>query len=198
MTDSAKQFDLNHYMPCQLATVSHAIMRSVASVLEDRFGISTPEWKVLAIIAEKPGLSAVTVARLAEMDTVAVSRAVTKLLDRDLVDRELDSEDRRRSVLNLSQDGAALYAQVVPIAQELETNLLNDFSEEERRILEKAIRILRARTKDFTDSVTTAPSRLDLNRQATQRPANSDRFRPHSRPGPLVEHRFNGTTNGYS
>ncbi len=197
MTDSAKQFDLNHYLPCQLATVSHTILRSVATVLEDRFGISMPEWKVLAIIAEKPGLSAVTVARLAEMDTVAVSRAVTKLLDRGLIDRELDSEDRRRSVLNLSEAGAGLYEQVVPIAQELETNLLSEFSEEEQRVLEKAIRILRAKSKDFTDSVVSTPARLGLNRHTAHRPANSDRFRPQ-RPGPLVEHRLNGTTNNYS
>lgn len=192
MTDSVTKFDLNNYIPCQLATVSHAIMRSVASVLEDRFGISTPEWKVLAIIAEKPGLSAVTVAQLAEMDTVAVSRAVTKLLDRGLIDRELDSEDRRRSVLNLSVEGADLYEQVIPIAGELEAKLLSDFSDEEKRILEKAIRVLRSKSKDFADAYTSTPSRTGLQNRLANGTANADRYRPQ-RPGPLVGHRLNGT-----
>jgi DNA-binding MarR family transcriptional regulator len=185
MTDSAKPFDLNTYVPCQLATVSHAIMRSVAGILEDRFGISVPEWKVLAIIADRPGLSAVTVARLAEMDTVAVSRAVTKLLDRGLIDRELDSEDRRRSVLNLSADGAALYDAVVPIASDVEARLLAEFSDDEKRVLEKAMRMLRAKSREFADSLTPPPARLSLRERLTQPAAQADRFRPQ-RPGPLV------------
>ncbi|MDX1499578.1 MAG: MarR family transcriptional regulator [Woeseiaceae bacterium] len=193
MSDSVKQFDLNQYLPCQLATVSHTIMRSIASILEDRFGITTPEWKVLAIIAEKPGLSAVSVARLAEMDTVAVSRAVTKLLDRGLIDRELDSEDRRRSVLNLSADGADLYQQVIPVAEELEASLIGDFADEERRVLEKAIRVLRTKSKELADGLTSTPARLGLETRMARTSANSDRYRPQ-RPGPLVGHRLNGTT----
>ncbi len=195
MTDQSKQFDLNQYLPCQLATVSHAIMRSVAGVLEDRFGISTPEWKVLAIIAEKPGLSAVSVARLAEMDTVAVSRAVTKLLDRGLIDRELDSEDRRRSVLNLSVDGLSLYEQVVPIASELETRLLEEFSEDERRILDKAIRVLRARSREFADSYTSASNRQGMQQRRSNPAAPAERFKTQ-RPGPLVG-RLHGMINSY-
>jgi DNA-binding MarR family transcriptional regulator len=191
MTDSVKKFDLNHYLPCQLATVSHAIMRSVSSVLEDRFGISTPEWKVLAIIADQPGLSAVSVSRRAEMDTVAVSRAVTKLLDRGLIERELDSEDRRRSVLSLSVAGAELYDQVVPVADELETSLIGEFSEEEKRVLEKAIRVLRSRSRELADGLAATPPRVGMESQPTRKPANTDRYRPQ-RPGPLVGHRLNG------
>jgi DNA-binding MarR family transcriptional regulator len=138
----SKKFDLNSYVPCQLATLTHSIMRSVASVFEERYGISMPEWKVLAIIASKPSLSAVSVARLAQMDTVAVSRAVTKLMDRGLLLRDLDSEDRRRSVLNLSAEGAELHDQIAPMARQLEANLLEDFSEEELQLFEKDIRVL--------------------------------------------------------
>lgn len=185
MTNAATSFDLNQYVPCQLATVSHAIMRSVAGILEDRFGISMPEWKVLAIIAEKPGLSAVTVARLAEMDTVAVSRAVTKLLDRNLVDRQLDSEDRRRSVLNLSPEGATLYDEVVPVAKELEARLLGDFSDEERQVLDKAIRALRATSREFAESLTSAPARPSNRERFVAPAAQPDRFQPR-RTGPLV------------
>ena len=124
MTETSRKFDLNDYIPCLLATLTQSIMRSVASLFEDRYGISLPEWKVLAIIREKPGLSAVAVARRAQMDTVAVSRAVTKLLDRGLVLRELDSEDRRRSVLDVSAEGLELHDQIAPVACELEASLL--------------------------------------------------------------------------
>ncbi len=192
MTDMSKKFDLNSYVPCQLATLTHSIMRSVASVFEERFGISMPEWKVLAIIASKPSLSAVSVARLAQMDTVAVSRAVTKLMDRGLLLRDLDSEDRRRSVLNLSAEGAELHDQIAPLARQLEANLLEDFSEEELQLFEKAIRVLYAKSKDFADAFNAPPRRLAAQGHVGPGRAAQDRYRPaHS--APLVGHFRNGS-----
>lgn len=194
MSDASKKFNLNAYIPCQLATLTHSIMRSVASVFEDRFGISMPEWKVLAIIAEKPGLSAVTVARLAQMDTVAVSRAVTKLMDRDLIARELDSEDRRRSILDLSVAGRDLYDEIAPLAAELEASLLEDFSDQEKQVFEKAIKALYSRSKVFADAYTAAPRRASVQGQIGAGQAAADRYRPRQ-PAPLVSHKLNGTTN---
>ena len=185
MTESLKKFDLNDYIPCQLATLTQSIMRSVAALFEDRYGISLPEWKVLAIIRDKPSLSAVAVSRLAQMDTVAVSRAVTKLIDRRLVIRELDSEDRRRSVLNVSAEGRELQDQIAPLASELEASLLEDLSEEEQRVFEKAIRVLHSKAKVFTDAYSTPTRRLHAHALNGNSHAAPDQFRL-LRNGPLV------------
>ena len=194
MTESLKKFDLNDYVPCQLATLTQSIMRSVASLFEDRFGISLPEWKVLAIIRDKPGLSAVAVARLAQMDTVAVSRAVTKLLDRGLVIRELDTEDRRRSVLDVSAEGRELHDQITPLASKLEASLLEELSEEEQRVFAKAIRVLHSKAKVFTDTYSTPIRRVHSHVQNSNSIAQN-RFRP-LRAGPLVVGKpLNGTRN---
>lgn len=192
MTDSAKKFDLNGYIPCQLATLTHSIMRSVAAVFEDRFGISMPEWKVLAIIAEKPGLSAVAVSRLAQMDTVAVSRAVTKLMDRDLIARELDSEDRRRTILNLSAEGRALHDEIAPLATELEESLLEEFTDDEKQVFEKAIKALYEKSRNFADAFRAGPRPLAAQSRYAANQAAAGRYRSHQ-PAPLVSHRLNGT-----
>lgn len=195
MTETLKKFDLNDYIPCQLATLTQSIMRSVASLFEDRYGISFPEWKVLAIIRAKPGLSAVAVARLAQMDTVAVSRAVTKLLDRGLLIREIDSEDRRRSVLDVSAEGRELHDQIAPLASKLEASLLEELSEEERRVFAKAIRVLHSKAKVFTDAYSASTRRVHSTIQSGNSHVVADRFRP-LRPGPLVVGRpLYGTTN---
>lgn len=185
MTETAKKFDLNEYVPCQLATLAQSIMRSVASLFEDRYGISLSEWKVLAIIRDKPGQSAVSVARLAQLDTVAVSRAVTKLLDRGLVQRELDSEDRRRSVLDVSADGEQLHDQIAPLASKLEANLLDELSEEEQRVFAKAIRVLRSKAQVLTDGYSTTPRRVQTQLPRSNGYGAPDRFRT-LRAGPLV------------
>ena len=194
MTETSKKFDLNDYIPCQLAAVTQSITRSLATLFEERFCISLPEWKVLAIIREKPGLSAVAVARLAQMDTVAVSRAVTKLLDRGLVSRELDSEDRRRSVLDLSEAGLELHDQIAPLASELESGLLEDLTDDERLVFEKAIRVLQSKSRVFTDAFSAPPRRVVPQARSVAAQRKPDPYRP-LRPGPLVRHHLNGTRN---
>ncbi len=185
MTETLKKFDLNDYIPCQLATLTQSIMRSVAALFEERYRITLPEWKVLAIIQGKPGLSAVAVARLAQMDTVAVSRAVTKLLDRGLVIREIDSEDRRRSVLDVSAEGRELHDQITPLASKLEASLLEELTEEEQRVFVKAIRVLRSKAKVFTDAYSAPTRRINLNVQSSNRHVVANQFRPLHL-GPLV------------
>lgn len=193
MSDSSKAMDINAYVPCQMAALTHTIMRSVATVFEVRFNISVPEWKVLAIIAEKPGLSAVAVAHLAEMDTVAVSRAVSKLMDRNLVARELDNEDRRRSILNLSTEGQDLHAQISPLAAQLEDSLFENFTEDEKRVFEKAIATLRSRSASFADEFQRSPRNMMASRPLAQ-PGNSDRFRPRIA-APILGTPLNGRSN---
>jgi DNA-binding MarR family transcriptional regulator len=175
MTDVTLKFNLNDYIPCQLAALSHSITRALAVVFEERFDISLPEWKVLATIAERPGQSAVAVAHLAQMDTVAVSRAVTKLLDRDLIRRELDCQDRRCSILNLSAEGLELYGQITPLASELESDLLGDLSDEMKRALRKALASLHAKSNSLAEEFT-APPRIAAVAQPVNRSATAHRY----------------------
>ncbi len=193
MTATTEKFDLHSYAPCQMATLTHTIMRSVAAVFEERFGISIPEWKVLAIIHEAPGLSAVAVARLAQMDTVAVSRAVTKLMDVGYVVRDLDTEDRRRSVLNLSTEGSALYTQVAPLALEIQASLFEDLSDEEMLMFRRIIRKLDARSGALADAFASSPRPVVRPATAAASTNGARRF-GLQHPAPLVNYRPNRST----
>jgi DNA-binding MarR family transcriptional regulator len=65
------------------------------------------------------------------MDKVAVSRAVSRLVERALVEQVAQADDRRSRRLSLTDSGRALYGQVAPKALELEAQLLTEFSQEE-------------------------------------------------------------------
>jgi DNA-binding MarR family transcriptional regulator len=69
------------------------------------------------------------------MDKVTVSRAVARLLRNGRLTREFSSTDRRRSQLNLSARGRAVYRRIVPLAQAYETRLVAELSETECRTL---------------------------------------------------------------
>ena len=90
------------------------------------------------------------VAERTVMDKVAVSRAVTKLLKNGRIDREFADADRRRSILNLSEEGRRVHNEVAPLALQFERDLLEGLSVEDKANLDAVMdRLLsRARTLD--------------------------------------------------
>ena len=122
---------LEEFLPYRLSVLSHTISTNIARVYEKRFGVSIPEWRVIAILGRFPGLSAVEVAERTLMDKVAVSRAVTKLVKNGRIDRQFADADRRRSILNLSEEGRKVHNEIAPLALQFERELLQDISEED-------------------------------------------------------------------
>ena len=122
---------LEEFLPYRLAVLSHTVSTTIAKVYEKRFGLSIPEWRVIAILGRFPGLSAVEVADRTMMDKVAVSRAVTKLIKNGRIDRQFADADRRRSILNLSEEGQQVHNEVAPLALAFEEDLLQGISEDD-------------------------------------------------------------------
>lgn len=130
------QLDLEHFLPYRLSVVSNRISQIIADTYARRFGIGITEWRVIAVLGREPGLSANGVAERTAMDKVAVSRALARLMERGLVQRDTHGDDRRRSVLELSEAGYRIYDEVVPLALARERALLAHFSDEEKRQLD--------------------------------------------------------------
>ena len=122
---------LEDFLPYRLSITSHTVSTNIARVYEKRFGVSIPEWRVIAVLGRYPGLSAVEVADRTLMDKVAVSRAVTKLIKNGRIDRQFADADRRRSILNLSEDGRAVHDEIAPLALQFERELLQNISDED-------------------------------------------------------------------
>jgi DNA-binding MarR family transcriptional regulator len=136
---------LEYFLPYRLAVLSTTISATVARAYDKRFGVSIPEWRVIAVLGRFPGLSAVEVAERTMMDKVAVSRAVTKLIKNGHIDREFADTDKRRSILNLSEDGKRLHDEIAELALQFERDLLLGFSTEELDSLNSLMERLLAR-----------------------------------------------------
>ncbi len=129
------ELDLEHFLPYRLSVLSNRISSAIAREYSQRFGLTVTEWRVMAVLGRYPGLSANKVALRTAMDKVAVSRAVARLLDSGRIEREFDDDDRRRSVLRLSEAGYTVYDEVAPLALDFERHLLGDMSAQERELL---------------------------------------------------------------
>tara|TARA_B110000444_G_scaffold113439_1_gene106991 strand:- start:99 stop:548 length:450 start_codon:yes stop_codon:yes gene_type:complete len=136
---------LENFLPYRLAVLSNTVSTTVARAYDKRFNVSIPEWRVIAVLGRFPGLSAVEVAGRTLMDKVAVSRAVTKLIKNGRIDRDFADADKRRSILNLSEDGKQLHDEIAQLALEFERDLLQGFSTEEMENLNGIMERLLAR-----------------------------------------------------
>ena len=136
-----RPLDLEHFLPYRLSVLSNTVSRAIADMYERRFALSITEWRVMAVLGRYDGLSAREVAERTAMDKVAVSRALSKLIDAGRVVRLVADHDKRQSVLRLSDKGWKVYEQIAPLALEHERRLLAHLDGEERewlgRILDK-------------------------------------------------------------
>jgi DNA-binding MarR family transcriptional regulator len=123
---------LQHFVPYRLSVLANTVSAAIAGAYAERFDLTIPEWRVIAVLAMEAGLSAAEVGQRTAMDKVAVSRAVTRLLRSRRVVRAFADHDRRRSVLRLSRSGAAVYRRVVPFARRYERTLLAELSTTQR------------------------------------------------------------------
>ena len=141
--------ELDRFLPYRLSVLSNIVSTAISGAYEKRFGLTIPEWRVMAVLAMTPDLSAAEVAQRTAMDKVAVSRAVASLLKARRIVRKTARADRRRSLLRLSQAGRRVYAQVVPVALAYERDLLAPLTRKDREVVDRAVRILLGRATEI-------------------------------------------------
>lgn len=138
-TEAKQRLDLDHFLPYRLSVLSNRVSGAIARQYSDRFGLSIPEWRVMAVLGQNsaPGLSARDVAARTAMDKVQVSRAVANLAQHKRVQRQADPSDGRITRLSLTPKGRAIYDEIAPLALHLEELFLAALSPEERATLDR-------------------------------------------------------------
>jgi DNA-binding MarR family transcriptional regulator len=137
MPSSAKfvehaRLDLDRFVPYKLSVLTNRVSDAIARHYSERFGLTIPEWRVMAVLGQTPGLPAREVAARTAMDKVQVSRAVAGLMRRKRVARIGDAKDGRVSRLSLTKQGVAIYDEIVPLALHLEAVFLAALTPDER------------------------------------------------------------------
>jgi DNA-binding MarR family transcriptional regulator len=122
---------LDQFLPYRLSITSNLVSGAVADTYKALFGLTIPEWRLVALIAEQEGITQQEIGSLSQMDKVTVSRAAIALADRGLIERRPNPTDKRSQRLALSEAGRDLYAAVTPKALEMERAVFGRFSASE-------------------------------------------------------------------
>lgn len=129
---SKDAFSLSEFLPYQLSIASNAVSNRIARVYHDKFGLKVTEWRVMAILGDAGALTQRDLTARTLMDKVAVNRACKTLEQRGLLARLPNKQDGRSHHLQLTEEGTATHAKIVPLAKEVERELLAPLGKEQQ------------------------------------------------------------------
>ena len=129
---AAATLRLSTFLPFRLSVLSNAISQRIAELYDREFGLSIWQWRVMAVTADTPGISATEIGQRTQMDKVAVSRAVAGLIEMGYLERRPSTDDARRSNLVLTHAGLGIYDLIVPLALAEEARLESVLSTKEK------------------------------------------------------------------
>lgn len=131
---------LDEFLPYRLSVAANAVSQVIASAFEERYGLKSQEWRVIAVLAEDGERTQQGIVARTNMDKVTVSRAAHSLVEKGLVRRVTDPADARSRRLSLTAAGRRLYGKVAPEVLRLETRVLEGLGAREVERLHQTLR----------------------------------------------------------
>ena len=136
------------FLPYLLSITSNAVSGRIAQEYRTRFGLSVPEWRVMAVLGDSGPLTQRELTGLTLMDKVAVNRACKVLEVRGLISRRPNTLDGRSHLLELTASGREMHGQIMPLAVAMEQRLFSVLSAEEREHFRALLERVRGTVSD--------------------------------------------------
>ena len=128
------KLDLFRFVPFRLNRLAAEVSSALSVEYQERYGLDIPEWRVLATLGfRNEACSAQYIAHCTRTHKSTISRAVTALMKRQLVERVENADDRREFALRMTRKGKALYEELIPRLLRREQEILSCLSAQERK-----------------------------------------------------------------
>jgi DNA-binding MarR family transcriptional regulator len=133
-SQKASRLDLFRFVPFRLNRLAAEVSAALSNEYQARYGLDIPEWRVLATLGFRDdACSAQYIAHCTRTHKSTISRAVTALMTRRLVERVENEDDRREFALRMTRKGKALYEELIPRLLRKERDILSCLSAQERK-----------------------------------------------------------------
>jgi DNA-binding MarR family transcriptional regulator len=135
MSPAAATLDLDQFLPYLVNVLANRLSHELAGVYEARFGISIPEWRVIAHLSQHEDVSVREIHQRVDMDKAKVSRAAARLEAVGFIEKSDNEGDRRLVSLRLTRRGRRLFGEIEPLALAYERESLSALSKSEEAAL---------------------------------------------------------------
>jgi DNA-binding MarR family transcriptional regulator len=139
-SDKNSRLDLFRFVPFRLNRLAAEVSAALSAEYQERYGLDIPEWRVLATLGfRNDACSAQYIAHCTRTHKSTISRAVTSLMTRQLVERVENEDDRREFRLRLTRKGKSLYEQLIPRLLRKEREIMSCLSLQEQKDLARLL-----------------------------------------------------------
>ncbi len=132
-------FQLSGFLPYQLAVLASRTSREFAATYGEAFGLTIPEWRVLAHLSQGGDVSVREIHARVDMDKSKVSRAAQTLEMAGLIKKVSNEKDRRLVALSLTRKGRKTMSEITPLANAFADSLLSALDPQERKVFQSAV-----------------------------------------------------------
>ena len=121
------------------------VMRTVRSEMRSRrpSDLSVPQFRALGFVRRHPGTSLSDVAEHLGLTLSSMSTLIDNLVTRDLIDRAVNPDNRRRATLTLTPLGRSTLEATYAHTQARLIEVLSPLSADDRAVIVQAMRVLR-------------------------------------------------------
>ena len=141
--------DLDRYIPFLLCAIGNKWSSSSSSIYRREYGIGVTEWRIMAMLAIEPLITAYRICQVIGLDKAATSRALKSMKRRGLVDVFQEDPDNHRKLVDLTVKGRLMHDQIIRVAHDRERVLVSDLSKEEVEQLADYLRRLLRHVPDI-------------------------------------------------
>lgn len=106
----------------------------IGTLLREKFSMSLADFKILRAIFMLGASSQLEIARFNHVTEAAISKRITTLSDEGLIEKQGDSEDKRKSILSLTKPGEVLMKKIQKSVINNIESMLADFSKTNRNL----------------------------------------------------------------
>ena len=144
-------YDFRTLLTYRLLVLSNTLGKAAVRLYAGKYDIPLAEWRLLAALALEAPSSVNGLAAALGTDKGWVSRITASLMSKGLVASRDDPSDGRRTEIDLTRSGRALYARIVPAAIERQQRLVAVLTQAELRALDRIIVKLQTRADILLD-----------------------------------------------
>lgn len=107
---------------------------------ENGYKITIDQWLIIKAIMENPGISQQEIGEKVFKDNASVTRIIELLVKSEYLDREVNPDDRRKSNLNVTEEGKSIIKKVNSLVLENRKTALAGILPEELEIMNKTLK----------------------------------------------------------
>lgn len=132
---------LNDSLGYLLNTSARLIKRDLDSRLRN-FGLTSSQWAVLNLLSSEKELTQAEIAEQINSDRATVGGVIDRLIEKELIKKEIMKNDRRYYLVSISRKGLDIFKEIQFTGIESNQKATNDLSDVEITTLKKYLKTI--------------------------------------------------------